>query len=352
MTDPHDPLDVALRDALQAEACGVEAGPDLLARIHAAGAPRRDRRRPLVLVAAAVVAVVAGVGALAASRGEDDAQRVRVTDGSSTATTGCVEEADGALVCGTSGPRPDTVVLLREDGWIVTMDLRTGVQQELITRGDPSGADAGEGGPTFIDRVELSPDSAWIYFSVCCEPAVGTTHRIPSTGGEAELVAYGWEPKVSPDGRFVAVKSDDGFIWIYPSEPPADGSPNQAVATFDDAGSPRDLAWSPDGERLAYVDGGDNGLGTARVLRWDGASLTPDRQTRPVPDVAWVDWTKDGALAPVGGTELANDRAYGSDRSHQWIVMVEDGGRVTYRAGDGSTPRPLADAPAANDADW
>ena len=100
---------------------------------------------------------------------------------------------------------------------LMVADLQTGEQRELYTHGDPRD-DSQEGGPYYVDGVELSPDGQWVYFSTCCEPAVGTTYRIPVAGGEPVVLRQGAYPRISPDGRHLAT-SGCQFVFV----PPADG---------------------------------------------------------------------------------------------------------------------------------
>ena len=82
---------------------------------------------------------------------------------------------------------------------------------------------------------------------------------VPAAGGAAERVttsahnvAYAgirW----SPDGRFIACFSGDGAVQIVP----VDGGPARKIVEIEGRlRGHNELAWSPDGSRLVYADGG------------------------------------------------------------------------------------------------
>jgi hypothetical protein len=267
--------------------------------------------------------------------------------------------------------RPSLVALARGDGWLVTVDLRTGEQRELHFVGDPTG---GEGdGPSFIDSVDLSPDGAWVYFSVCCElftqssDRTGTTYRIRVGGGEVEPVADGRHPRVSPDGRYVATTRATS-VTVTPTPGVGGDSVTFSMAADPDPGRPVDLnaqveepdrlAWNPAGTQLALtleVTPGDASptVRQVRLLTWDGASLAPADMGKPDNPGAFVSWTSDGTLTISSGGPVEDDRGLSQDVSYGWLLWVDEAGVVREQAGMESGDRPpVAGLPEALAADW
>ncbi len=192
-----DPLDDLLRQALRAEAEGVEADDELLRRTRATASGRPGRRRlaPWLLSAAAAAAMVALAATVLLA--DDDQTLDVVDDPALPTTTTAAPDPDPAPA---DGARPTLAVVVRDDGMLVTIDLASGKEVELHSVGDPhdTSPDVEEGGPYSIDAVDLSPDGQTVYFSTCCEPASGNTYRIPITGGDADAVAVGAAPGSAP----------------------------------------------------------------------------------------------------------------------------------------------------------
>jgi hypothetical protein len=261
-----------------------------------------------------------------------------------TSSTECTDAASPGT------ERPPVVALVREDGWLVGVDLATGEQRELYFGGDPNAtSDVEEGGPSFIDGVDLSPDGEWIYFSTCCEPAVGQTFRIPLEGGEPEQIAMGAHPRVSPDGRFVATGGSDTVIVT-----PIDGSTAQP-ATIEVTCCPRSLAWSPDGTQLAVVvgTGAEGEVPQVRLFGWDGTSLTPRDMGKPDNPGWFVSWTPEDMPTISSGDPIADDRSLSQDATYGWLLWVDEAGVVRQQAGHESGDRtPITVLPEALTADW
>ena len=96
-----------------------------------------------------------------------------------------------------------------------------------------------------------------------------------------------------------------------------------------------DLAWSPDGARLAYVDsGGEFGSATIYLVNADGSArevfLSP---TRPLVEIAGISWSPDGRWLAyseaTGGTSVAsNQTAY-----HLFVKPLGGGAPIQLSSG-------------------
>jgi len=148
------------------------------------------------------------------------------------------------------------------------------------------------------------------------------------TGHERRL-GIGSNPAWSPDGERIAyvVQSDQGSeVWL--SDPT--GRARQHVGTVSSPlFSYQPIDWSPDGTRIAI--GGPDGLVMIGV--WDGTSRVLDAS-----DASSPDWSPDGLrIAYAGGTP-----------SSLTIVSVRDGTRESP-ASDGAEPEDQAQAITSHD---
>jgi hypothetical protein len=250
---------------------------------------------------------------------------------------------------GPTGERPTTVALVREDGWLVLVDVETGEQRELHFGGDPTAPPSGqeEGGPQFIDSVDLSPDGEWVYFSTCCEPASGVTFRISVDGGEPEQIAFGAYPRVSPDGRSLATASGEAIAVTDLARDEPSAVPMSCCT--------RRLAWAPDGSQLAAINQANFEEPAQVVLfDWDGTSLTPADPGKPDNPGSFVAWSPDGVVTTIsGGGSVDSSRSLAQDTSYRWLLWVDAEGVVREQAGLSSGELPaIAGLPEALSADW
>jgi dipeptidyl aminopeptidase/acylaminoacyl peptidase len=113
-----------------------------------------------------------------------------------------------------------------------------------------------------VSDPQISPDGRWVAFTVRTldpkEDAADTdVHMIPFEGGMAlQLTASPkaeTRPRFSPDGRYLAfLSSREGKkaqVWLL------DRRGGEAVKLTDYKADVSDLAWSPDGKRLALIVG-------------------------------------------------------------------------------------------------
>ncbi len=171
-----------------------------------------------------------------------------------------------------------------------------------------------------VDDPQVSPEGTWVAYTVESldrdEDSSGTDlFMVPLAGGPPlQLTSTGAEsdPRFSPDGRFLAFLSDrEGEhtqVWLL------DRRGGEGVQLTDFDADVSDLAWSPDGKRLALVvgdvdpdevkDAGDDAEGSAEgtpkpiviqrlQFMEDGAGYLRDqRQHLYVFDVAAKTWTQ------------------------------------------------------------
>ena len=108
--------------------------------------------------------------------------------------------------------------------------------------------------------VDLAPDGTWITFDL-----LGHVYRMPASGGAAQAVtqnsgvALNFHPRISPDGRSIALISDrrgQNNLWVMD----ADGSNPRQV--FHDLNSRAVTpAWTPDGQYILVQRSGVGGGG-------------------------------------------------------------------------------------------
>jgi len=180
--------------------------------------------------------------------------------------------------------------------------------------------------------VVLSQDGTLVYSSgpasISNEREIAVVDRL----GESEVLAIPARPyespRVSPDGRRLAVSSDDGrdaAVWVY------DMSRETTLRRLTFSSRSRYPVWSPDSLRLAYQsdEGGEPSIwvrpadGGQEAERW----TTAESEAAHIPE----SWSSDGrylsySLVTDNGVEL-------------WLYSIEEGRAEPF--GDVREPFPL-----------
>lgn len=156
---------------------------------------------------------------------------------------------------------------------------------------------------------------------------------IASLAGEPRRLGYGHDPVVSPDDSTVAWVVNNQ-VWSASLKP--GGPPAQLIRA---RGAARELAWSPDGTRLAFAsDRSDHAfVGVYDVRDKSLRFLEPSVDTDQSPV-----WSPDGSQVAFIRTPAAPDAfPWGAKRTGPpWSIRVADAqtgkGREIWRAQDGA----------------
>ncbi|HEX4963708.1 MAG TPA: prolyl oligopeptidase family serine peptidase [Thermoanaerobaculia bacterium] len=147
--------------------------------------------------------------------------------------------------------------------------------------------------------------------------------RIQLDGGEPKKIAEGHGAAVSPKGDGVAFLSHGKALWAPFATKEEKGSKDKPVPWLSVRGGARQLRFSPDGSKLAFVsDRGDHGFVgvydvAAKSLRWMAPSVDSDADPAWSPDSKRLAFLRNPAASKV---TLFHPNASGEP----WSILVAD----------------------------
>jgi tricorn protease len=130
--------------------------------------------------------------------------------------------------------------------------------------------------------IALSTESGETEFWKYPANGIGKPEQLTS-----DATVLRWEGIPSPDGHWIAYHDKDFKLWLYDTK-----SKQQKLVSTSKDGDFNELAWSPDSQWLAYVEGAFNGFRQIKVLNAATAVITPvtsDRYNSVNPT-----WSSDG----------------------------------------------------------
>lgn len=270
-----------------------------------------------------VAACVVAMAALLVGCGDDGDRADEARDTTTTAP-------DRATTTTTEPRRPagdDVAVAVTDDGRAVVLDVETGEERQVLLEGirvdDPA-----------ANHVAMSAGADEAYVS---RPGAPTEDpeivRVPLAGGDAEVVAAGRAPAISPDGGTLA------YVVLEGERPPEPVLVLHDLETGQERQLRREsepgfygihgLTWTADGAAVAFTAGEIN-LG-AYLVDADATSLDSARRLGPVARGEQASWM---ALAVLDDDRLAVAEACCDvPREERWLVLAVN---VRQRAVEGA----------------
>ncbi len=188
------------------------------------------------------------------------------------------------------------------DGKFLLVVQNDNGQESLWLRNIPTGSNTQvvpESSESFVSPM-FSPDGNYIYFR---ESAAGTTNdynlfRAPVLGGTPDLITkdVDSDTTISPDGKYIAyARLNDPEVGKWRLlEANADGSDEQVLLIAPVPHSPLNLAWSPDGSRIA-ISSFDSGAVFSEMDMFDLASKRIESFTKFNDKLTFaIAWAPDG----------------------------------------------------------
>jgi hypothetical protein len=158
-----------------------------------------------------------------------------------------------------AGPPPSFVTMVQpatgassiQPPRIAVVSTSTGQVVRYLTGPPPAGISP--------SRPALSPDRAWVYYSLSGSGPRTGTYRVPFGGGPATRVTrtVGWSMAVSPDGSKLLLDARGWPGWRYGLVvlDLASGRERFLAFSFPQRGDVFGCAWSPDSRQVALVRG-------------------------------------------------------------------------------------------------
>ncbi|HYH78500.1 MAG TPA: LpqB family beta-propeller domain-containing protein [Longimicrobium sp.] len=178
----------------------------------------------------------------------------------------------------------------------------------------------------------VSPDGGSIAFASSRDGNAEVYVMRADGGGQRRLTAFhrdDWGPRWSPDGRTIAFLSNrEGADRIHLVSPDGTGLRKLNADTARAAGQEADIAWSPDGTRIAHTLHVRAGVSAVRIVDVRTGAI---REVARVTGASQPAWSPDGRLLAFSAAAAAGD-------AELWIARA-----------DGTAPTRIT---RAKGADW